>query len=115
MAGTSARSPGCLSRAARRLQRPDRSASDRRFVQRPVVQRFVSGYQPQTTNYQTNWTFALSALPSPGMLPAKRTDAAHDQTLQSVVDKLTGGSPQRPDSPEAWITAVRRLPARTAE
>jgi len=49
------------------------------------------------------------------MLPAKRTDAAHDQTLQSVVDRLTGGFPDRPDSPEAWVTAVRRLAPRAAE
>jgi DEAD/DEAH box helicase domain-containing protein len=49
------------------------------------------------------------------MLPAKRTDAAHDQTLQSVVDRLTGGVPDRPDSPEAWVTAVRRLAPRAAE
>ncbi len=49
------------------------------------------------------------------MLPAKRTDAALDQTLQSVVDRLTGGLPDRPDSPEAWVTAVRRLAPRPAE
>jgi len=46
------------------------------------------------------------------MLPARRTDAAHDQTLQSVVDRLTGGFPDRPDSPEGWVTAVRRLAPR---
>jgi DEAD/DEAH box helicase domain-containing protein len=49
------------------------------------------------------------------MLPARRTDAAHDQTLQSVVDRLTGGFPDRPDSPEGWVTAVRRLAPRAAE
>jgi DEAD/DEAH box helicase domain-containing protein len=49
------------------------------------------------------------------MLPAKRTDAAHDQTLQSVVDRLTGGFPDRPDSPDGWVTAVRRLAPRAAE
>jgi len=49
------------------------------------------------------------------MLPAKRTDAAHDQTLQSVVDRLTGGFPDRPDSPEGWVTAIRRLAPRAAE
>jgi DEAD/DEAH box helicase domain-containing protein len=49
------------------------------------------------------------------MLPAKRTDAAHDQSLQSVVDRLTGGFPDRPDSPEGWVTAVRRLAPRAAE
>jgi len=44
------------------------------------------------------------------MLPARRTDSAHDQTLQTVVDRLTGGIADRPDSPDGWVTAVRRLP-----
>ena len=48
------------------------------------------------------------------MLPARRTDPAHDQALQSVLDRLTGGLPERPDSPDAWVTAIRRLPAKTA-
>ena len=49
------------------------------------------------------------------MLPARRTDSAHDQTLQAVVDRLTGGLSDRPDSPDGWVTAVRRMPARAAE
>jgi DEAD/DEAH box helicase domain-containing protein len=49
------------------------------------------------------------------MLPARRTDSAHDQTLQAVVDRLTGGLSDRPDSPDGWVTAVRRMPARPAE
>ncbi len=49
------------------------------------------------------------------MLPARRTDPAHDIALQSVLDRLTGGVPDRPDSPDAWVTAIRRLPARAAE
>jgi len=49
------------------------------------------------------------------MLPARRTDSAHDQTLQSVVDRLTGGISDRPDSPDGWVTAVRRMPARAAD
>jgi DEAD/DEAH box helicase domain-containing protein len=49
------------------------------------------------------------------MLPARRTDAAHDQTLQSVVDRLTGGRCDRADSPDGWVTAVRRLAPRAAE
>jgi DEAD/DEAH box helicase domain-containing protein len=48
------------------------------------------------------------------MLPARRTDPAHDQALQSVLDRLIGGVPERPDNPDAWITAIRRLPAKTA-
>jgi len=49
------------------------------------------------------------------MLLARRTDPAHDQALQTVLDRLTGGSVERPDSPDAWVTAVRRLPARAAQ
>ena len=48
------------------------------------------------------------------MLPARRTDPAHDLALQTVLDGLTGGSMQRPDSPDAWITAIRRLPPQPA-
>jgi len=32
-----------------------------------------------------------------------------------VLDRLTGGAVERPDSPDAWVTAVRRLPAREAQ
>ena len=45
------------------------------------------------------------------MLPAARTDTAHDSALDTVLDRLTGGLPDRPDTPDAWVTAVRRLPA----
>jgi DEAD/DEAH box helicase domain-containing protein len=48
------------------------------------------------------------------MLPARRTDPAHDQALQTALDRLTGGIAERPDSPDAWVTAIRRLPARPA-
>jgi DEAD/DEAH box helicase domain-containing protein len=49
------------------------------------------------------------------MLPAKRTDPAHDLALQTVLDRFTGGLPERPDSPDGWVTAVRRLPARAGD
>src|SRR5687767_3588405 len=49
------------------------------------------------------------------MLPARRTDPAHDQALQTVLDRFTGGLADRPDNPDAWVTAVRRLPAKTAD
>ena len=49
------------------------------------------------------------------MLPARRTDSAHEQALQTALDRLTGGVTERPDSPDAWVTAVRRLPARQAQ
>ena len=32
-----------------------------------------------------------------------------------MLDRLTGGAVERPDSPDAWVTAVRRLPAREAQ
>jgi len=38
-----------------------------------------------------------------------------DLELQTVLTRLTGGLAERPDTPEGWITAVRVLPARTAE
>jgi DEAD/DEAH box helicase domain-containing protein len=49
------------------------------------------------------------------MLPARRTDPAHDVALQSALDRLTGGVPDRPDSPDGWVTAIRRLPSKSAE
>jgi DEAD/DEAH box helicase domain-containing protein len=49
------------------------------------------------------------------MLPARRTDPAHDMALQTALDRLTGGLSERPDTPDAWVTAVRRLPARSAD
>jgi DEAD/DEAH box helicase domain-containing protein len=48
------------------------------------------------------------------VLPARRTDPAHDQALQTALDRLTGGVVERPDTPDGWVTAVRRLPARSA-
>jgi DEAD/DEAH box helicase domain-containing protein len=38
-----------------------------------------------------------------------------DPALALVLDRLTGGALERPDSPDAWVTAVRRLPARDAQ
>jgi DEAD/DEAH box helicase domain-containing protein len=49
------------------------------------------------------------------MLLARRTDPAHDHALQTVLDRLTGGTLERSDTPDGWVTAVRRLPARPAE
>ena len=52
------------------------------------------------------------------MLPvASRTDAAHDKALQGALERLTGEVADRPDAPDASVTAVRRLapqPARYA-
>jgi DEAD/DEAH box helicase domain-containing protein len=74
---------------------------------------FVVNHQLLTTNQIGLSLFVRYHLPV--MLPAKRTDVAHDQMLQSVVDRLTGGFPDRPDSPDGWVTAVRRLAPRRAE
>jgi DEAD/DEAH box helicase domain-containing protein len=52
---------------------------------------------------------------SSAMLPARRTDPAHDIALQNALDRLTGGVGDRPDTPDGWVTAVRRLPARPAQ
>jgi DEAD/DEAH box helicase domain-containing protein len=48
------------------------------------------------------------------MLPARRTGSAHDLALQNALDRLTGGVPDRPDTPDGWVTAIRRLEARDA-
>jgi DEAD/DEAH box helicase domain-containing protein len=52
------------------------------------------------------------------MLPvALRTDAAHDKALQGALERLAGAISDRPDTPDAAVTAVRRLapqPARYA-
>jgi len=44
-----------------------------------------------------------------------RTDPAQDLALQSALDRLTGGAPDRPDTPDGWVTAIRRLPPRAAQ
>ena len=38
-----------------------------------------------------------------------------DPALSLVLNRLTGGVLERPDSPDGWVTAVRRLPAREAQ
>jgi DEAD/DEAH box helicase domain-containing protein len=38
-----------------------------------------------------------------------------DRALSLVLDRLAGGAVERPDSPDAWVTAVRRLPSRAAQ
>ncbi len=48
------------------------------------------------------------------MLPAKRTDPAHAQALDTVLNRLIGGHGDRQDRPDGWVTAVRRLPPRQA-
>src|SRR5262245_54304733 len=49
------------------------------------------------------------------MFLARRTDPAHDVALQAAVDRLTGGLPDRPDRPDAWVPAIRRIPAGAAD
>jgi DEAD/DEAH box helicase domain-containing protein len=48
------------------------------------------------------------------MLPARRSDPAQALALEAVLDRLTGGGRDRPDNPDAWVTAIRRLPASPA-
>jgi DEAD/DEAH box helicase domain-containing protein len=47
---------------------------------------------------------------TPGLAPK-----GGDPALTLVLDRLTGGTVERPDSPDAWVTAVRRLPALGAQ
>jgi DEAD/DEAH box helicase domain-containing protein len=49
------------------------------------------------------------------MLPVPRTDPAHDLALQTALERLTTGRPDRQDVPDGWVTAVRVLPARAAD
>jgi DEAD/DEAH box helicase domain-containing protein len=48
-------------------------------------------------------------------LGAKRTDPAHDAAVQAVLDRLTGNALDRPDTPDGWVTAIRRLEPRPAQ
>ena len=43
------------------------------------------------------------------------TPRGGDPALEVVLNRLTGGAAERPDMPDAWVTAVRRLPAREAQ
>ncbi|MBI3047241.1 MAG: DEAD/DEAH box helicase [Acidobacteria bacterium] len=49
------------------------------------------------------------------MLPARRTDPAHEVALQTALDRLTAGRQDRQDAPDGWVTAVRMLAARPGE
>src|SRR5262245_8806263 len=44
-----------------------------------------------------------------------KSEPARDRALKNVIESLTGRIADRPDTPDAWITAVRLLPARGAE
>ena len=46
------------------------------------------------------------------MLPARRTDPARDHALEAVLERLAAPVGQG-DNPDGWITAARRLPARS--
>jgi len=56
----------------------------------------------------------LSSLQSE-RLSSGLTSKGGDPAVALVLDRLTGGAVERPDSPDAWVTAVRRLPAREAQ
>src|SRR5262245_20662350 len=45
------------------------------------------------------------------MLPAKRTLPAQNAALDAVLSRLIGSQPDRPDTPDDWVTAIRRQPA----
>ncbi|HET9566961.1 MAG TPA: DEAD/DEAH box helicase, partial [Vicinamibacterales bacterium] len=48
-------------------------------------------------------------------VPRGASTKGGDPALTLVLDRLAGGAVERPDSPDAWVTAVRRLPAREAQ
>jgi DEAD/DEAH box helicase domain-containing protein len=45
---------------------------------------------------------------------ARRTEGARDAALQGALERFGAVQAVRPDTPDAWITAVRTLPAREA-
>ena len=59
----------------------------------------------------------VTLLPRGEAAAAARWEGARrggDRELQAVLDRLTGGASERPDTPDDWVTAVRVLPARSA-
>ncbi len=55
--------------------------------------------------------------PDPGPRPrqlTRKTDPARESALQTALERLSGGI-ERADTPDGWVTAVRRLPARDAQ
>ena len=49
------------------------------------------------------------------MLPVRRTDPAREIGLQTVLDRLIGRDRRTQDAPDGWVTAVRILPALSAQ
>jgi len=62
-----------------------------------------------------DWLFRERQREQPAVADVARRDRAHDGALTTVLDRLTGGTLERADMPDGWVTAVRRLPARGAE
>ena len=57
-----------------------------------------------------------AASPAPLAEPSRRlTQKGGDPALEVVLNRLTGGAGDRADMPDAWVTAVRRIPAREAQ
>ena len=52
------------------------------------------------------------AMSAPARL--RGSQRGEDRELQTVLDRLTGGVSERPDTPDAWVTAIRVLQARSA-
>src|SRR5712691_11072998 len=62
-----------------------------------------------------DWLFRERKGEQPAVADVARRDRAHDGALTTVLDRLTGGTLERADMPDGWVTAVRCLPARGAE
>src|SRR3989475_4808466 len=62
-----------------------------------------------------DWLFRERKGEQPAVSDVARRDRAHDGALTTVLNRLTGGTLERADMPDGWVTAVRRLPARAAE
>jgi len=48
-------------------------------------------------------------------VPRSTGSKGGDPALELVLERLAGGAVERPDLPDGWVTAVRRLPAREAQ
>src|SRR5688572_17871063 len=68
--------------------------------------------EPDTTSPARSWHQLEAGHAAAG--PREQAEPK-GEGLALALDRLTGGAIERPDSPDAWVTAVRRLPARAAQ
>src|SRR5688572_192545 len=84
------------------------------MAERPRSQAVTNGFVNAPIGFTVDLLPSLRLI-SVAMLPARRSDAAHETALETVLNRLTGGRTGSLDQPDGWVTAVRVLPARTAQ